>query len=281
MIRTDFCLFFSMPLSAQDWINLSVSGVVRVMLPLSLAYGKPDIPRRLGQMGRRLVLRLEETYYSDDAPLRVSEQVKAVQALCPVEAVILGVEPDNAFDATYASPDWGQDWAYQHRNATALVANALPAGVKRISAGHTMRSISEDEPPAPGREAWAEICRPVYSQLDGNAMHLYGYSSDGNYVNTLRALFALKMAQERFHKPIYIDEIAFASGTPVERMRAVLSFARLLERHPLGERVRMLCPFVSNGDGKAYDPRLIIREEAAYTAIGEYINGSLLTQYAS
>lgn len=277
MKRTDFTLFFSLPLSDADWRNLQASKVQRVMLPLSLAHARPDILSRLNTMGIRLIARLEETYYEPNAPARVLIQVTEVMQHVAVDALILGVEPDNAFDMTYASYTWGQNHAYRHRDALWAVFNVLRAAhldIDLISPGHTMHSISEDEVPAPGREAWAEICRPLYSQLDGAGMHLYGYGSDGHYINTVRALFALKMAQERFHKPIWIDEIAFDSGTQLERMDAVIRFARLMENHLLGERVRMLCPFVSNGDGKAYPARLIITDPAAYQLVGRYMQGA-------
>lgn len=278
MTRQDFCLFFSLALSDADWHNLEVSGVGRVMLPLSLAHARPDILARLAAMGKRVVLRLEEDYYDTQAPKRVTQQVKDVIRLVPVDAVILGVEPENGVDLSYSAPSWRQDKAYIHRAVLWSVYNALLEAlepeVEFISPGHTMHSISEDEQPAPGREAWAEICRPLYSQLDGAGFHLYGYGSDGHYINTVRALFALKAAQERFHKPVWIDEIAFDSGTQVERMDAVIRFARLMESHALGERVRMVCPFVSNGDGSAYPSRLIITDPQAYELVGRYMAGN-------
>lgn len=304
MTRQDFCLFFSLALSDADWNNLDLSGVQRVMLPLSLAHARPDILARLAGMGVRLIIRLEEDYYNDEAPKRVTLQVKDAQRLVPVEAIIVGVEPDNAFNLNYGSPTWGQPHAYEHRAAAWRVFNALVAaglGMELVSAGHTMHSISEDEVPAPGREAWAEICRPLYSQMDGAGAHIYGYGSDGHYINTVRALFALKAAQERFHKPIWIDEIAFDSGSQVERMDAVLRFARLMERHwngkewiphPLSHRVRMICPFVSNGDpykrdaqgnilrdaeGKPlthWKPELLINNPQAYELVGRYMAGN-------
>lgn len=248
------------------------------MLPFWLAYRhRAEILPQLAVMGVRVTLRLEEegpeSYYMIDAPSRIHAALVEMRRTVAVDGVIVGNEPDNPFDLRYDSPDWGQGWAYQHRDATERVMAALRGvgGVAIVSAGHTMRSISEDEPPAPGKTAWAEICRPAYSRMDGNAVHIYGYSWR-SWVDRFRTQFALKEAAMLLHKPLWIGEFAVNTGTQMERMTAYVEFCRVvLASEWMRGRVKMLSLFVSNGTGQHYDPGFIINNRECYLALGNFI----------
>src|SRR6266508_309831 len=65
MRRQDFALFWSVPPDAQDWDNLAISGVKRVQLVAAFADAATVI--RLGDMGVKVTIRLDEPDYADDA----------------------------------------------------------------------------------------------------------------------------------------------------------------------------------------------------------------------
>lgn len=282
-----FALFFSLPLDNQDWQNLTASRVKLTMLMLPFA--DQATLRRMRDMGIRVVLRVpEESYYEDGAPTHIKDQILAAMQSCPVEAVIIGNEPDAAQDLGYGASTFGQAFAYVHRRRFDAVRSVLQGvGIKVISPALIMRSISEDEAPAPGQITWREIlCLPDeanqygYLEADGNGAHLYMYHADGP-VDTLRALFALKFYATIWHRPLWIDEIGIPDKrTQTEKMAAYISFAEHLlsiregKQHPLGQRVEFLCPFVSNGDPgnpPAWDPRYLLRDPACYALLGNWI----------
>lgn len=281
-----FAIFWSLPPDDQDWVNLALSRVKLVMIMLEFC--DAVTLTRLRDMGCRVVIRVNEgAYYDDAAPTRIRNLVLGAKALCPVEAVIIGNEADHAQDLQYGSANWGQAWAYQHRKRFDALRKALQlVGVKVISPALIMRSISEDEYPAPGQVAWREIlCLPDngygYLDAEGNGVHLYMYHADGP-VDTLRALFALKYYATIWHKPLWIDEIGIPDKrSQVEKMRAYIAFAEYLlsirddgKQHPLGQRVEFLCPFVGNGipgDPPAWNPNYLIRDPNAYRLLGDWL----------
>lgn len=282
MKKSDFSLFFSSPLDPPDWHNLDTSGVGRVMLPLNLATAATL--DGLKARGVRVVLRTDEDYYSDDAPSRIRGLLRRAQQRAEVEAVIVGVEPENAQTLTYGAGTWGQQWAYVHRKRSDAVRAALQGlGVKVISAGWTMRSISEDEAPQPGKVTWREIVTASEAgvggradfgynddEYDGAGCHIYQYGWQ-SFVDVVRLKFALKEAQSLFHKPLWIDELGISSGGQLQRMAAYLDIATMLLTHPLGERVEMLCPFISNGNGIGWDPGFLMTDPACYRLVREWL----------
>lgn len=282
-----FALFFSLPLGEQDWANLTVSRVRLVMLMLPFA--DPGTLARMRDMGIRVVLRVpEDAYYEDGAPERVRAGVLACMQSCPVEAVMVGNEPDAAQDLTYTANTWGQPFAYVHRRRFDAVRRALQGvGIKVISPALIMRSISEDEPPAPGQVTWREIlCLPDevgeygYLEADGAGAHVYGYGWEGP-VDELRYKFALKHYQTLWHRPLWVDEVGITGHrSPVEKMRAYIDMAEILlsqvngRQHALGQRVEFFCPFVSNGEPgfpPAWSPRFLLTDPACYTLLGDWM----------
>jgi hypothetical protein len=283
MQKSDFTLFFSLPLDNHDWQNLALSRVSRVMLPFQLAI--PQTLQRLRQMNVRVVLRVEEgSYDATDAPARIVQGAQAARAIADLDAVIVGVEPEGGLNWGYGSPSWGQSRAYAHRWNFDKVRIALQqAGIRAISPGWTMRSISEDEAPQPGRIAWREIVSlpqtlpggmqsSGYQDADGCGIHFYQYRF-ASVVDALRLKFFLKQAAEMWHKPLWIDEINIDNGDPLTRMTACIAMADLLvnTNFSSGLRVAMLCPFVSNGDGIGWNPGYLMRDSACYAALGSWI----------
>ena len=276
MRREDFALFWSLPPDLQDWDNLTVSRVRRVQLVASFT-DQPTIAR-LASMGVRCTVRLDEAdYATGDARLRSRDRIGTLLPLGAIDTVMVGVEPENAFNFRFGSPTWGQHAALDHAALlTAMTALLRPLGVRVVSAGWTARGIdmnwSNPEGVQPGLYTWLEITRQAYNACDLNGFHLYGY--DGTeYDLWERMRRHLWVEQGRRHKPLYIDEVGvLGSNTPVDKMRSYVRFAtRLLG--PMGERVAAFTPFVSNGTGIGWDPRFLIRDRQAYLLLRRFIDG--------
>jgi hypothetical protein len=136
MQKSDFTLFFTMPLDAQDWSNLAASHVTRVMLPIE--YADTTTLDRLRGMGVRVVLAVGETaYYDDLAPNRIRNQVAAAASHASVSAVQVGREPEVAYGLNDGSPTWGQqEHAYEHRRRFDAVRRQVQGlGVRVVSPG--------------------------------------------------------------------------------------------------------------------------------------------------
>lgn len=273
--RDKLTLFWSITPDALDFANLERSGAARVML----AWGcvTPGLLARLTAIGRRVVIRLSDDDTNMVHPALLAANLRQWLQAARIDAVIVGCEPNAAFDMTYGSVTWGQNYAFPHASHVGELAeavNGLGMGILSVSPALKMGAISEDDKPQPGQTAWQEICRPAYEgHCQGNGAHIYGYGWT-SVVDSVRARFALQRAQEAFHLPAWIDEAGFAHGTPVERMRAVLDFGTLLLNHPLGQRVEMLCPFVANGTpGGQWDPNYLMRDPACYDLLRDWLAG--------
>jgi hypothetical protein len=273
MIKQDFTLFFSLPLSEKDWANLSTSRVSRVMLPLGLA--DQATLGRLAAQNIRVVLRVEEGRYGNDiGRQQVKNQVVAAGGIAKVSAVIVGCEPEGAVSFEYGAASWGQDVAYAHMRDLGLMTQLLKhAGFVVVSPGWRMRSISEDDQPQPGEATWSEITRLQYDACDGNACHLYTYNWTG-IVDELRVKFALQRFAWGRHKLMWLDEVGVNSGTPIERMRAYIDIAQMLLSGPVGRRVTMLCPFVCNGNPgipPSWSPGYVLSDPQCYVELGAWL----------
>jgi hypothetical protein len=300
--RDDFTLFFSLPLDTQDWQNLQRSRVRRVMLPFQFADG--GTLTRLGGMGIGVVLRIDESdYYALLDGHRLRSELDARMRAAPgvVRVVQIGVEPENGLDFRYTSPDWAQDLARRHAAATERIRRALETtGVQLITAGWTMPpgGISENDPPRPGRVVWREETRWAYAAPSSdpgkwpdieNGFHLYGYGWE-SWVDLHRVLWALKEGQELFHRPLWIDEVGIIRRSAVDSMYAYLCIATVLLGQA-GARVKMLCPFVSNGDPYVRDgtgkilfdaqgkprihwrPEYLLRDPVCYDLVARFMAG--------
>lgn len=274
--RSRMGIFWSLPPDNQDWANLNTSGVRLVMLPYRVA--TPDLLAHLQDAHKRVVIRMTNEDACTVPPGSVRFLLEDyVRRGFPVEAVILGNEPERSYDTCYGSPDWGlgYDGAWTHANRADAYRRTLQGigGIKVIAPAFSRGAISEDDAPHPGQESWAEVCRAVYDACDGQGFHLYQYAWKSP-VDSLRLRFALQRGEERHHRNLWIDELGIDTGTPVERMAAYIDVARLLERHPYGERVEFLCFFVSNGDGQGWGKNYIIRDRQAYKLLGSFMAGN-------
>jgi hypothetical protein len=271
--RDKFALFFSMPLDAQDWDNLTISGVKRVMLPYGIATAEQI--GLLAEIGKRVILRLDESdYYHDQAPLDVAATLQRWKALLgdSIEALVCGVEPEHLTNLSYDSPTWGQDHARDHaRRVDRVRAAVQPLNIKVVSPGWTMRTISETDPLQPGEMAWRELCAPAYHQCDGCGYHLYTYNWQ-SVVDNLRVYFALQKACIFWHKPLWLIEVGVGGGGPVDRMQAYIDIANILldPALPFNKRIEMFCPFISNGTGEAWDSGYLLRDPASYELLSHW-----------
>jgi hypothetical protein len=253
------------------------------MLPFGFAF--PQTLTELKNRDIRVVLRVEEGAYNDDAGAAAVVQGAVVaRSLCDLDAVIIGCEPDVGVDFGFASPTWAQQAAYAHRRNFDRARLLLQsAGIQVISPGWLMRSISEDEPPQPGRAVWREIMSLPqdlpggsrsfgYLDADGSGAHIYQYSWTWP-VDMLRFKFAVKHASEMWHRPLWIDEANVNTGPPLQRMAACLNMADLLVSpgFDAGSRVVMFCPFVSNGNGVGWDIRYLLRQRECYQMLGNWM----------
>lgn len=271
--RSLFSLFFSLPLDDTDWRNLTTSGVKRVMLPYWVVKAHPEQLQRLASMGVRLVVRLANG--ESDTIITICHVLHAAAQLVVIDFVIVGNEPDSGIDFSRGSPTWHQERAYMNAGYVKEMVPALAAvGLRAVSPAWSMRSISEDDVPQPGLTTWREIVAPAYQQCYAEAAHIYDYSWSG-VVDELRFKYSLQEALEALHLNVVLDEVGVDRGTNVERMAAYIAMSRDLERIPaLGSAVIMFCPFVSNGDPgnpPVYDRGFIMRDAAAYQALGTYI----------
>jgi hypothetical protein len=243
----------------------------------------------LAQQGIRLTIRIEEpnageergSYYDWPAQVPIMAKIRAVQALVDVEAVIVGNESEGPYDLTWASHNWGNTpdatWilpggkAQAHNAAVHAMGLLLrPLGVKVISPGWAIRRITPTDPPQPGRMSWRELCAPSYNECDYNGVHIYEYSAispeDDN-----RFLWTLGEELARCHRAVWLNEFNVSTGTALERMRACIHFAQLIDATPWADRVQSITPFVSNGTGVGYDPGYVMRDPQCYTELAAWL----------
>lgn len=275
--KDKFTLFWSMPPDELDWQNLRASRARRVMMPFNIAFGRQDVLVRLRQEGRRVVLRIEEdAYYRDEDPQVIRSRFLAMRPLVAIDAVIIGCEPDAIIpNFRFGSPSWGQDHAMEHRmRLERVVAVLKPLGVTVVSPGWIMRSLTEDDPPQPGRVTWRELTAPAYNMCDGNGVHIYGFPWR-SFIDPLRAKFALKSFLELCHKPVWIDECGFGVGPDMLNVEGWVNFTGMILASPvLSAHIEMVCPFVSNGmpgDPPAWPPGDLVRDPAAYQFLGAFL----------
>jgi hypothetical protein len=272
--KQDFTLsIFAVP-DQQDWRNINVSGVQRILIGYGLAKSHRDVLAHLAALGKRVVIRIADT--SEDTPGAAAQVLAGLARLVPIDAVILPPnEPDHGFDLTYASPDWGnRERAWQVKSTIDVYRAAVKSvGLQAVAPAlsHPPEAISEDGVPRPGSVSWREILAPSANLCDGVATHcgyVLGWQSG---VDRLRFRFGLKRAAEEWHKPLYIAEATYPTDDDLAQMRCAIEQAEIVMRHPAGERVRMYAPFISCGDPTAWPAAYLIKDERAYRLLGEWI----------
>lgn len=291
-----FCLHYSIPLSKQDWANLDASRVKLVMLPLPFC--DRDTLWELRARNCKVVIRIPESdYYQDADPIRIKDAVFAAMQFCPIEAVIVGVEPDDQYVLSYGEPTWGQERAYEHRRRFDAVRRLLQPMIKVISPGLKAavrrtdgtvgRTISEDDPPAAGIRDWCMINTLPdkkdntfgWDEAEGNSTHMYLYSHDG-IVDDLRFMIDSKWWLTLLHKPIWMGELGLgnARSNDQDKMQAYIQIAEILlsrkngKQHPLGQRCELLAPFVSNGIPDHWEAYYLLDDPVAYQLLGAWMS---------
>ncbi len=274
MNKQDFALSWYAVPTVQDWTNLTISGCKRVLLSFGLARAKPDMLARLVGMNCRAVLRIEQT--NADSPSVITDELRRLSFMIPIDAVILGVEPDTGIDFTYASPNWGQSRAYAHRlRANDLMSAVMDAGLPAVAPAMTWppEMISEDGILQPGRTTWREIVAGVYQRAAGVASHCgYVLGWDGNAINAERFKFGLKRACEEWHKPLWIDEATFPTDDDVLQMKCAIELAAVIMSGSANDRVKLLSPFCSAGTPGGYWPAAyLIKDPKAYELLARWL----------
>ncbi|HEX8221695.1 MAG TPA: hypothetical protein VF914_21080 [Chloroflexia bacterium] len=294
-----FCLFFPEPLDETDFKNLEASEVKRVQLFFRAALNRPEMLKRLKAMGVRVTLRLEEpgqdepvefTYYGANAWLWVRSGLLQIGQLVNVEAVIVGNEPEQPYDLSWSSANWGNNpdgkWArgkvWHHAFAFEQVRKALAdLPVKVVSPGWSCQRMTPNDRPQPGRASWGRSCADAYNGAfitrpeegeklaTGAHIYVHNWLSDED-INRFKWELANEL--ERCHRVVWINECNSNNGTPLQRMAAVLAMADLVRGHRDGGRVGSFCPFVSNGLGNAYGAGYIMRDPECYKLLGRWLN---------
>jgi hypothetical protein len=274
MQRSDFTLsWFALP-TEQDWRNLNISGVQRVMVGYGIAKNHTPVLAHLASLGKRVVIRIASA--DEDDAATVAAVLRSVSKMVPIDGVILPPnEPDMGHDLKYGSPDWGQAAAYHTRSIIDVYRAAVRgAGLQTIAPAlsHPPEVISEDGPPLPGKTSWREILAPSAHLCDGVASHCgytLGWHSD---VDRFRFRAGLTRAATEWHKPLWIAEATYPTDDDLAQMACAIEQAEIIMRHPAGERVRMYAPFVSAGTpGGHWDARYLLQNEAAYAALGQWM----------
>jgi hypothetical protein len=211
-------------------------------------------------------------------------KIRAVKAKVPVEAVIVGNEPENDYDLTWNSQNWGNSpdaWfrqpggkAQAHAEAVAYLVHSLQAiQIPCVSPGWTHKRITPRDSPQPGRESWRELTGYAYNACAANGAHIYQHFAVSDEDDN-RFLWAIGEEIARCHKAVWLNEFNINNGGQVERMRACIHFAELLSQQAWGSRVVSLCAFVSNGTGIGYGAGYIMRDPECYQLLAEYLNAS-------
>lgn len=243
------------------------------MLPFGLARTRPDILSDLAGSHKRVLIRVEQENTS--APAAIARDLARIARSVPVDAVITGNEPEVGIDMRYSSRDWGQGTAYAGLPRTKALIDAVHGlGLTAVSPAFSCSPevISEDGWAQPGRTAWREICAPVYQEADGCAAHVYSLNWL-TVADVIRFKAALRWALEAWHRPLYLDEVGTARGTQLERMGSYIEMAEVIMGHKDGERVRLLCPFVSTGTPNGqWDPDYILNDPVAYALLADWMS---------
>lgn len=286
MNRATLALFFPEPMDALDRQNLLTSGVRRVQLFLDTAVSHPEQLDWLAAQSVKVILRISEpdrgkeasSYYNPNTYGDILNRIRTVKEHVGVEAVIIGNEPEHDYDLTWSSLNWGNNpdlWfrapggkASAHAGAVAQLGNAVKAlGVGVVSPGWSHKRIRPQQSPQPGRMSWRELTLPAYNACDANGAHLYA-DDWASPEDENRYLWALGEEIARCHRAVWVNETNVHKGEDAWQMQSVIKMYQLIQSQAWGGRMVSFCPFVSNGNGAAYDPIYIIRDPAAYAMLG-------------
>jgi hypothetical protein len=195
----------------------------------------------------------------------------------PVDAVIVGVEPDEGVDFRYGAADWGQSKAYASaQRASSLIDSVHGVPLQAVAPAMTWppAMISEDGELQPGRTTWREIVAPHYQRADGIASHCgYVLGWDGHVVNEVRFKNGLKREAESWHKPLWIDECTLPTSDDMLQMQCAIDLARIIMRSPSNERVKLLSPFCSAGTAGLYwSDKYLIKNPLAYELLAAWLS---------
>lgn len=291
----DAGLFWAMPPKVQDVKNANAAGVSYILMPLDIAWACRADLKHVAALGYRFVWRVEEErYYSNGNIQWVTSQLRQLFSTLPTIAAILGCEPENDYDLTRQSSNWGnkgtqahpQGKLFEHRYWLQHLITTLRAEIPSltlIAPGWSHKRVTESDPEEPGRDMWADTLKDVYRQLDGGALHIYEYSWDGiaggNHIDPKRFKDTLDLELARLRKmgieSAWLEEANITKGTDVEQMQACIEMMRVLAdpAQSYHKRMHWFSPFVSTGDpgpNEVWKRALLIQDEAAYSLLGSF-----------
>lgn len=294
--RATFCAFFPEPMDDIDRGNLLAAGIGRCQMFLGTAYNRREQLHWLASVGIRAIFRLEEppsdnsleiynSYYSAAGRQRIARQVAELQEAVPglvVEACIAGNEPEIEYSLQRGSPNWGnqpeptfpQGRVWQHQYAVGELRPLLTGlGITTVAPGWSHKRLTPRDAPEPGRQTWARACGNVYNEGPAG-LHAYCINWQGPEDEN-RLLWHVGIELERIQGEAWINELNIKThrldGNDVGRMGAIIQAYDLLAAQPWSDAIKSFCFFVSNGRTDQDWSNMIIRDPAAYAALGRWI----------
>jgi hypothetical protein len=197
---------------------------------------------------------------------------------------------DDAYDAKFGSPNWGEDEAKRLNDQILSLYEEweplIKNGLRIVSPALMYRGHYRDwrEGLQPGLARWWEIMRPAHNKAWSNAVHLYG--DDGTQYDTMeRVRVGLWVHQMFANRPVWLGEVNCNKGTDAQQMLFLVRLLSLLywqdPRHGAwgpwtgsGERVWGFVPFACNGDTRGWgSPNHLISDKIAYELLGRFMAG--------
>src|SRR5690242_7020896 len=102
-------LSFYVELTDDDKRHLDIAGVTRVVMGYNLALTRPAVLDYLASKGKSVILRLDVPTGPLGATTDIIRGLRAMQQRARIEALILGVEPENEYNMAFGSATWGND----------------------------------------------------------------------------------------------------------------------------------------------------------------------------
>lgn len=274
----------------QDFDNLRASKVKRLEIVAPFCTAELMRVVRNETQVRHFSTRLHDYDYDNPAARSRWHVTLATLLAEGLDTVVLGAEVDSAFDATFASKDWGTWRAVQIRDSMYDLLDEwqdlVGRGLRIVSPAIMYRGHYRDgrEGLQPGMYRWREIMRPAANEFWANAVHVYG--ADPTWYDTQeRVRVGLWDALSNANKPAWLGEVNIDRGSDVEQMTWLCRLLTLLywtdPRHPdygkwvnFGDRLVQVAPFAANGNTEGWgSPNHLITDLEAYKVLGRFMGG--------
>jgi hypothetical protein len=257
--RDSLCISWFVEPSDTDKRRFELSGVTRCLIPYSLATARPAVLDYLGGRGVKVTVRLDVDTRGPGVIERLIPNLAEFGRRAHIEYLILGNEPENAFDMRYGSPSWGNDndhmWSHRAAMLTLVArlrqAQASTALPRLVAPAWTCRAPRPSSAPYPGTMMWYIALQSAYARCDARAAHIYTDNARGP-VDLERMQWGLQTQASMWDGPLIVDEAGVNNGTDTERTAGVLALATWLLQPTqqavggVGAQVELLCQFAGN-----------------------------------